>query len=295
VIEVTDWNLLPTFLAFAQHLNHATAASQLGISVRTLSRRLSQLEREVGAVLIVRTGSRTALTPTGLWLRDGMTEPMGTIRQRLLDARHYEQAPPLTIAIGTDLPVDWVTRTNEWLGLRGEPAVLRLEASEDALRLLRARELHLALVPGEPDWLPSAVVGHEPTVVVFPADHPAARRRNVQPGDLHDLPVAVSAGADERRRRATIARMHGHPDRPFVVAPSVGSEGRGLVHAARSERAAAITLAHTTEQMDTTGLAVVGLGPEHDVAISLLGRPDTPGALFRSLAEHYLGTPGVPR
>jgi DNA-binding transcriptional LysR family regulator len=291
VIELSDWDLLRTFLIFSEHLDHATAATRLGISGRTLSRRLTRLEHELGVVLIVRTGSRTALTPTGAWLRDGITAPLDDIRARLVGARSSARAPALAIAISTDLPPDWVTRTNDWLARRGEPAVLRLEASDEALRLLRTGELQLALVAGEPDGERRAVVGHEPLVVVFPDHHPAADQRTIEPGDLLGLPVAVPEAADERRRRAAVARVHGDPDLPYVVAPSVGTAGRGLIHAARTRGAVAIALEHIAAQTNTAGLAVIGLGPEHAAAVTLIGRAEVPEEVFRTLADRLLGTP----
>jgi DNA-binding transcriptional LysR family regulator len=292
VDELSDWNLLTTFLTFADEPGLTEAAARLAISPRTLMRRIRRLEGKLGVGLVAPGAGRPTLTSAGLRLRDEASPRLNDLRRVLRDTRQDARSRTLRFAISTDLPADWIQLINAWFANRGEPASLKVEPPDEALRMLRRSQLDVILIAGEPDDTPQAVVGHEPTLAVFPADHPAADQAAIQPGDLLGLPVAVSEAATDLHRRLTVEQIQGDPDLPYVVAPRIGTIGQGLIHAVRTHGAVALTLAHTFADADTTGLVARPLEPPHEIAVTLIGRPSLPDAALRPLADYLTGVPG---
>lgn len=277
-------------MTVAQLLHRGEAARQLGVSVRTLARHLAELEQELGVLLMARTRQRTALTPTGVWLRDALTGPLAQADAALREASRRTM-PSLRVAISAELPPTWIGRIGGWVHDSGQSVELELEAPDEALRLLRAgRTFDMALVAGEHRDQPSAVVGYEQTVVVFPEGHPAAALPVIRPGDLRDLPVAVSETATIARR-IVVQHLQGDPDAPTVVAPRMATIGQGLLHTARVRGAAALTIASVTALSGTAGLAVRPLDPPYRLPISIVARPDVPAEMLASLAAHLLPSP----
>ena len=60
-----DLTLLRSFLAVVEHGGVTEAASHLGVSQSALSRRLSQLQEELGAALLERSGRGVVPTELG--------------------------------------------------------------------------------------------------------------------------------------------------------------------------------------------------------------------------------------
>jgi len=75
--ECTNWDLFRLFFVVARLGSMNRAAHQLGISQPTLSRRLSELERDVGAPLLFRTPAGVALTQEGEALRQSTANMIG--------------------------------------------------------------------------------------------------------------------------------------------------------------------------------------------------------------------------
>src|SRR5260370_40221727 len=75
--ECTNWDLFSLFFVVARLGSMNRAAHQLGMSQPTLSRRLTELERNVGAPLLFRTPSGVALTQEGEALRHSATNMIG--------------------------------------------------------------------------------------------------------------------------------------------------------------------------------------------------------------------------
>jgi DNA-binding transcriptional LysR family regulator len=77
VAECTNWDHFRLFFVVARLGSMNRAAHQLGMSQPTLSRRLTELERSVGAPLLFRTPSGVALTQEGEALRYSATNMIG--------------------------------------------------------------------------------------------------------------------------------------------------------------------------------------------------------------------------
>ncbi len=282
-----SWELIPMFLVLAEELQLGAAAKRLGVSRQTLSRNINRLESELGTAVVVRTTRRVELTRAGTTLRDHALAIEGAMARAIAQVRVDQHEHTLTIGVSTDLPSYWYTTVQEWISARGVPTLLESRGADDALHLVRAGSLDLALVNGAAEEPGAAVVGHEPTVVVFPGDHPAAERDAIRPGDLSDLILAVSDAIEPARRQVLIEALHGDPSLPYVVAPRIGTITEGLVQAVRGQGAATLVLERGIDRVDTQGLAVRPLADPLPSPVVLLsgGGPVAEEAL-EALADH---------
>lgn len=64
-MPVLNWKLLTAFEAVARHLNFTRAASELNVQQPSISRRVAELEAELGIQLLIRTRPNAALTAEG--------------------------------------------------------------------------------------------------------------------------------------------------------------------------------------------------------------------------------------
>ena len=72
-----DMSVLHDFAVLAERLNYAAAARELGMAQSTLSRHISDLERELRATLFSR-GAKLELTPCGRVLLEETGEIFAT-------------------------------------------------------------------------------------------------------------------------------------------------------------------------------------------------------------------------
>jgi DNA-binding transcriptional LysR family regulator len=152
------------------------AAAALGVSQPALSQALAELERRLGVALFERVGRRRVLTAAGrevdafarqvLAEADALSQRLaahrrgqaGTLRVGMIDAASLYVLPEVVRAYRERYPE---------VELR-----VAVEASDELLRRLRARELDLAVVVGpvtEPD-LSAVEVAREPLYLYAPPD-----------------------------------------------------------------------------------------------------------------------------
>jgi DNA-binding transcriptional LysR family regulator len=286
------WDLVATFLVLTEELQFGASADRLGISRQTLARRIEQLEAHIDTALVAHSTRRVELTSAGTVLRDHAIPIAAAMDHMVAQVRQVGAARPLSVGISTDLTAPWTTQVEAWVSGRAAPAALERRLSEEALGLVRAGSLDLVLLAGELLSDPhSIVVGHEPTLVLFPDTHPAARQDAIRTGDLRDLVVAVSDAGTIEHHRAMVEQLHGDPDLPYVLAPRIGTIVPGLARTAREHGAAAVALACGVERTDTTGLAALPMDPPLLLPVALVARADLPDEPFRSLADHLLSVP----
>jgi DNA-binding transcriptional LysR family regulator len=285
--ERTDlWELIPMFLVLAEELQLGAAARRLGVSRQTLSRNISRLESELGTRVVVRTTRRVELTRAGTTLRDHAIAIEQAMARAVAQVRVEQHEHTLTVGVSTDLPSYWYNTVQSWISERGAPTMLERRGFDDALHLVRAGSLDLALVIGGVEEEGAAVVGYEPTVVVFPGDHPTAGRGSIRQGDLRGLLFAASDALDPARRLRLVEHLHGDPSLPHVVVPPIGTVAQGLVQAVRTQGTATLVLERSIEAIDVSGLAVARLDPPVPAPVVLIGAPAAPEEAFADLAEH---------
>ncbi len=182
-----DPHLLRTFVAVIRCGSFSRAADELGYTQSAVSQHIAALESDLGTALLHRRP--VASTPEG----QRLLEHAGPILVRL-DAARAEitkmvEAPPDRLVVGLS-PLAFmpdIVAANH----------VRVLPRADVVTGVAQGTLDLGLVDGVatasdplnlPDVAPLATVGvaERPLVVVFPADHPLARRKRINLVDLSD-------------------------------------------------------------------------------------------------------------
>lgn len=193
-----DLRRLRYFAVLAHELHFRRAAERLNIAQPGLSQQIKILEREIGADLFVRSARGVSLTPAGLvLLQEGvpLIGQLDRVQQRVAATAAKdcdELAVVHTRSLSGGLPDEVLRRFRQ----RHPQTVIRLESAWTArnLDMLRAGEVDVAFVrlplidPGE---LHVMSLGHTEMVAALPKAHPLARRRALDVGDLHGLPVVL--------------------------------------------------------------------------------------------------------
>ncbi|AFM15112.1 transcriptional regulator [Mycolicibacterium chubuense NBB4] len=189
------------FRAVAEELHFGRAAERLHIAQPPLSQQIRQLEREVGAQLLVRTTRSVELTPAGeAYLRRVVrilddVDAAGLQARRIADGAEgqlaigcvgsatYSLLPRLVRVLGDVLPDVEVSVRGEMLA----PAQLAaLTAGQIDLALLR-RPVELAGVT-------AVTVRRDRLLIALPADHRLSTRPELFMEDLRGEPFITHAG-----------------------------------------------------------------------------------------------------
>ena len=182
------------FVAVAEELNFTRAASRLHTSQPSLSQQIRQLEAEIGVPLLDRSRHHVALTDGGrIFLRE-VRDILGRIDHAGRLAKQAAGGRAGDLSVGTFPAAD----------VRILPALRALVATElPHLRLLlhskyavepgmglQSGALDVAFMRGplNVDGLDSIELLRESIVVVLPAHHQLARRKQIPVALLHDLP-----------------------------------------------------------------------------------------------------------
>lgn len=280
-----SWDLIPMFLVLSEEMQLGAAARRLGVSRQTLSRNISRLESELGTRVVVRTTRRVELTRAGATLRDHAIAIEQAMAHAVAQVRVEQRERALDIGVSIDLPAPWYNAVQDWISERGEPTRLERRSSDDALHLVRAGSLDLVLMIGGVEEPGAAVVGYEPTVVVFPGQHPAAGRESIRRGELRGLPFAASDALEPALRHRLVGRVQGDASLPHLVAPRIGTITEGLVRAVRTQGAATLVLRRSIDPVDTDGLAVLPLDPPVPAPVVLIASTASPVEAFDGLAQ----------
>jgi DNA-binding transcriptional LysR family regulator len=187
---------LEYFVAVAEEANFTRAAERVHISQSGVSAQIRQLERELGAALIDRSGRTATLTVAG-------KAALGHARSVLASAIAVRQAVgEVTALIRGQLVVGMVTACTvtplfDALSVfhcahPGVEITLIEDSSDTLLERVRAGEVDLALV-GTAGALPSGLgslpIVSERLVAAVPADHPLSRLARVTLADISTCPV----------------------------------------------------------------------------------------------------------
>ncbi|HEY9367853.1 LysR family transcriptional regulator [Streptomyces sp.] len=196
-----DPRLLRAFLAVAEELHFTRAAAGLYVAQQALSRDIRRLERELGAVMFVRTTRQVALTPDGARLLPYARQVLAA-HDALADAFRAE-ARPLLVDLNSP-------------GLATEAVLARARELAPEQELMARYESGLTWAAGEIlagrldvsfGWygglgaalrarLDAQFVRYEPMAVILPEDHPLAGLAEVPLDALAGERIYAGAGND---------------------------------------------------------------------------------------------------
>jgi DNA-binding transcriptional LysR family regulator len=232
---------LQAFTAVAEHHSFSEAAEHLYLTQPAVSKRVAQLERDLGVALFDRIGRKVSLTEAGRAL-------LPRARRLLNDAREIRRAlADLSGQVGGRLQMG----TSHHIGLhrlpeplrrftREHPQVeldLRFMDSEEACHAVEVGDLELAIVTLPPKALPQLrleTIWDDPLVFMVAADHPLAGGTNLKLDELLHYPA---------------------------VLPSTNTYTRGILERAVRERGLELRIDMETNYLETLQMLVAsGLG-----------------------------------
>ncbi|HEY9289747.1 MAG TPA: LysR family transcriptional regulator [Microlunatus sp.] len=195
--------LVQSFVVVAEELNFGRAAERLLVTQPPLSRRIQQLERDLGVELFIRSHRGIVLTPAG--------EAFLTDARRMLKLADEARANVLRVPggdVGTVSVGFTAATTYDFLApviklaaerLPGVDLVLREMVTDDQLQALHEGSLDLGLIrpPARGSDLISAPVGSEPMLAAVPSgwDLAAATELSVRDFDGRLLVMFDPSGA----------------------------------------------------------------------------------------------------
>ena len=236
-----DTQALTAFLAVAESGSFSTAAERLFITQPAVSKRIAQLEQQLGTRLFDRVGRRIRLTEAGEAL-------LPRARQVLLDLEDMGRAiSNLTGTVSGTLRIG----TSHHIGLHRLPPVLRRFSreypdvkldihfidSEEAWEAVLHGDLEMGVVtlPPQPDpRLHSQAVWQDPLVFMAAPEHPLAR--------LERVPLETLTGYS-------------------AILPSPVTFTRRIVESLFEEQALTLNISMSTNYLETIKMMTsVGLG-----------------------------------
>ena len=272
-----ELRLLKHFIAVAEELHFARAASRLHLTQPALSKQIQQLEEALGFPLFYRTKQRVELLDAGHVLLDEARRLLRQAENAVESARrtHNGQSGRLVIGFHSSATLevlpkilrkyrrlypDVVVELSEMLGIRGSELVLDSPLSVGLLR--------------SPSFLNEEsfcieTILREPFVVAVPDSHPAAKQDSVRIKTLAGEPFIVPSrqpGCDysdatfQLLRDNDIAPRIAHEPRQMLTIVSLVASGLGvaLVPASFSNlRLPGVTYRPKKGRSPTTDLAMV--------------------------------------
>lgn len=196
-MTIPDLRRLTHFLAVVDAGGFTRAAGQLHLSQQALSSSVRQLEKEIGATLLVRTGRRITPTPAGRTLVEEGRTLLAAAATLTQHTRAAATAEPDEFVVGHSPAI-----SNHDVYALLEPALAAAPTTSfTVLQLFPDRlvagvhdgTVHLGLRRGvvPQDRLASAVARYDALRIAVRSDHPLAARRRVTVADLAEEPIAL--------------------------------------------------------------------------------------------------------
>ena len=101
-------NALPIFECAARHMSFTKAAVELNLSQPAVSRRMTNLELQLGVSLFKRTHNKLALTSAGIQLNDAAALSLSHLNEAILKLPNSHQRNKVSIACGFSFATMWL-------------------------------------------------------------------------------------------------------------------------------------------------------------------------------------------
>lgn len=180
------------FVAVAEDLNFTKAAGKLHLAQPSLTRQIHNLEEELGVRLLDRSRNQVVLTESGRSFLADARRILALATESILAVQRLSRGEvgQLNIAYLPNFDFELLPETLRAFRQSFPHIALNLfdMTPAEQLRALEARKIDLGFVGLPPPASAGAVqwesIAQHRTVVVLPAKHPLARRRQVSLGDL---------------------------------------------------------------------------------------------------------------
>ncbi len=186
-MEIRD---LQFFLSVAENSSFTIAAEKENISQSSISKAIIRLEKELDVKLFTRMHHSIALTDTGQYLYDNLSELLPPVLDVL--TRTASSSKKRSIRYATSIPygcfhqpelLDVYMRQNPDISLTSaydmttEEIITQMREGSDDIALIH-------LLYCDPDVFDYGILCQDPLCVVLPKDHPLARRSSISLEDL---------------------------------------------------------------------------------------------------------------
>ncbi len=204
------------FVDVAETLSFTRAAQRLHTAQPSLSQQIRRLEAEVGVALFERTRHQVRLTPAGRTLLGEASEILRKVDAAVhLTARAaLARAAQLSVGSFPAADIKILTRLRPVVAahLPGVRLLIHSKYAVDPVGGLRDGALDVAFLRGPIDDVDIHVTEllREPLVVVLPAAHALARRRQIDPRALDDLPSITVGAARAPALYAAVTKFYQH-------------------------------------------------------------------------------------
>ena len=229
------------FIEVASTLSFAQAASRLSMTQPAVSKQVKSLEGELGVKLLERTTRSVSLTSAGESFMPDAAEMLALMRDAADRAGRQRAELANTIRLGYTDTVELVMLSKAWRRMRAERSgvhpVLRCGLQDDSVNAVAHGKLDAALgMQGlfpDVDGVAFEKLGDATLRCVLPARNRLVSREKVSLDELADMPQAICAPADLRRRSVHDDGRHtapGHAGQEVFMCSSV-AEACSLVSA----------------------------------------------------------------
>lgn len=187
---------IEAFLVLAEELHFGRTSARLHVSQPMVSRRIADLEREIGGQIFERTSRQVRLTPLGAIFLESLRPAFAQVDTAFREARAAARQPAGVVTVGftasTEGPV--VTRLINAYRCEYPGSEVRLEQVSimDPYTGLRSGRIDVLvnwLAGGEADLTFGPELDRQERVLAVAKRHPLARHRSVSVEDLAGLPV----------------------------------------------------------------------------------------------------------
>lgn len=237
---------LGAFLAVAEHGSFTGAAERLFLTQPAVSKRIAQLEADLGAALFDRVGREVRLTQAGEALLPRARAVLLTLEDTRRALHNLSGAVDGRLAFGT----------SHHIGLHRLPPLLRAYSAR-----YPKVQLDIRFIDSEEAWADIQKGDIELAIVTLPPPGTTAGRDDpLRAEKVWDDPLAVVAAADHPLaglRSVTLRALSQHP----AILPSGRTFTRRIVDAAFAARGLSTPAAISTNYLETIRMMVsVGLG-----------------------------------
>ena len=183
------------FVAVAEELNFTRAAVKLRLAQPSLTRQIHKLEEELGVRVLSRSKNRVALTEEGRSFLVDARRILALATESILAVQRLSRGETgqLNIAYLSNFDFELLPETLGAFRQTFPHIALNLfdMTPAEQFRALEARKIDLGFVglrpPAGAGSLQSESIARLRTVVVLPAKHPLARKRQINLGELRNM------------------------------------------------------------------------------------------------------------
>ncbi|MDR0515016.1 MAG: LysR family transcriptional regulator [Coriobacteriaceae bacterium] len=208
---------LNEYVVFSKHLNFSTAAKELYISQPGLSIHMSNLEKELGFLLIDRTGD-LRLTPAGLIFLDCAQDILDRYRDGINACKSVSEAPPFVRLLAAPDNADFLSLVSDVKEIPftfvdndpDSPVLYALEknlldigfcvdfSSNPDLTKMAARN-HIASLP----------FARFPVSIALMRTHPLASQEGLSRSDFENASIVINSGTHYDSWKAVVQSFFG--------------------------------------------------------------------------------------